>query len=194
MAKNYPPRRSSRYSKRRKSSSSNGLLWLIVLLLCACLVLGLVYLKNQHHVARHRVELAKKTAIAKVSASKPTAVNKESAPQPQFDFYTLLPKTQLPQPQVPTPSTKTLPPPPPIRYVLHIATLKNPQDVDHLKAELTLLGFDVALQTTPIKGESWTRIEVGPYTSLADAQADQDRLRKNSISSILAKVPAPTKH
>ena len=190
MARNYPPRRNSRYSKRRKSSAGNGVLWLVVLLLCTGLVLGLVYLKNQHHLARSHGEFAKKTATVKAPVTKTNVISKEPTPQPQFDFYTLLPKTQLPQPQVATPPIKNPHITPPLQYILHIATLKNPQDVDHLKAELTLLGFDVALQAAPSKSESWTRVEVGPYTSLADAQADQDRLRKNNISSILAKVPA----
>jgi cell division protein FtsN len=192
MPKNYSKRRPTRYSSRKKSSRGNGGLWLGTVLLVVLLVLGLFYLKKLDHKAftKHHPESPKKEAPAKAKPPKPTAVTvtPQTTPQPQFDFYTLLPKTQLPQPQVASPN-KNSSSAQPISYVLHVASLKNENDADRLKAELTLLGFDVTLQTTTVNGTAWIRVEVGPYTSLTDAQADQERLRKNSISSALVKNP-----
>ncbi|MGB6976026.1 MAG: SPOR domain-containing protein [Gammaproteobacteria bacterium] len=189
MPKNYPKRRTSRYSNRHKRSGVNGGLWLLVLLLTASLILGLFYLKKQKQevLAKHHSEFPKKEAITKAAALKLSPSLKEATPQPQFDFYTLLPKTQLSLPEEVLPN-KAIPPTLPTRYVLRVASLKNMSDADRLKAELILLGFDVMLQTVNVNGASWTRVEVGPYTSLNDAQADQDRLQKNNIKSVLANV------
>lgn len=74
------------------------------------------------------------------------------------------------------------------KYILQVASLRDPQKVDELKAELTLNGFNVTTEKVTSNGAIEYRINVGPFTSLKSATADQRRLRRDGTASILVKI------
>lgn len=73
-------------------------------------------------------------------------------------------------------------------YLLQVAAVKDFAAVDHFKAALTLSGYNVIVQKTTINNTVWSRISVGPYSSLNSAQAAQARLLKSGTKSILLKL------
>ncbi len=74
------------------------------------------------------------------------------------------------------------------QYVLEIATLRDYNKVDEIKAELAINGFNVTTEKVK-KGDAVEyRIKVGPYHSLKSAEDDQRRLRNNNMRSILVKA------
>jgi cell division protein FtsN len=73
------------------------------------------------------------------------------------------------------------------RYLIQIASLPTYQEADRLRAELTMSGFDVYIQSAQQDKKTRYRINMGPYTSKEIATAKQDELRSQSVSSLLIK-------
>lgn len=78
-------------------------------------------------------------------------------------------------------------------YRLQIAAVDNMQAITTLKEKLALLGFDVFITEIPHVHLPY-RINVGPYATLHDAQAEQIRLKENNISSIVMRNSSKAKH
>ena len=160
--------KSSLVRKKPKKKLSSFILWALVLLLFITLTFGLVYF-GKH---KQKMQTTKKiTSLPK--QQKETKIIKEVA-IPQFDFYTILPQKN---------HNKSL-----TEYELEIMTVKNYSAADHLKAELTLLGFTVSI--TPIRknGVQKYLVTVGPYDNKDGALADLARLKHNKINGRLKKI------
>ena len=176
--------------KKRRSSKKNSSakLWLITLLLIALLAIILIYLqkKSASFPPSEQNRIATKTKV----------VTKQ---QPKFDFYTVLPQAKnnaAPPPTFGTLETPTAKQPiaptvkvpankSPSHFVLQIAAVKEYAEADRLKAELTLLGYNVTIQKVVLHNITWNRVNLGPYASLQAAKAAQSELEKNRIKSIL---------
>ncbi len=212
---------------------------------------------NHRTITQQSQPLKKSAAVITSAPTGPAATPASTQPAPEFDFYTVLPKMQVPannvQGQAPTPppamrpsnpamqttstptanvpkttpTQVTIPPstaptasaaattPPssvkPIapleaqtlpalvatpssqaagqRYVLQVASVQNYGDADRLKAQLTMLGFEVSIQKYQMNGQTWNRVYVGSYNSREAALKQQTALKQNNISSILIKQP-----
>ncbi|WP_426414954.1 SPOR domain-containing protein [Aestuariirhabdus sp. LZHN29] len=96
----------------------------------------------------------------------------EERPRAVFDFYTLLPESEVlvpDAPPLPTTATKsataTTAPKKPSIYLLQAGSFRNLGDADRLRAQLTLEGLDVKTQKVTIRGnETWYRVQVGPFS------------------------------
>jgi len=178
MPKDYAKRQTRKTSKKRKSKKPklHWKLWLLTLLLLGLFVFALILLSHQ------KVKIAKVTKKISVPAKKVAKKPLATPTQPQFDFYTILPKEQV---NVATLSAANNAKD---KYFLQIAAMVNDADADHLKAELSLLGFDVYTKKIKTKNNTiLTQIDIGPYFSEQAATADKKRLADNKIDSILRK-------
>lgn len=169
MAKDYAKHR----PRKKKKTDLHPKLWLLTILLIVLFITGLIALNHN----KTKVKVVKvKTPI---NQPKPATTTKT---QPQFDFYTILPKEQVNVAKLSPPANSN------IQYVLQVAAVQNSDDADHLQAELSLLGFDVYVQKAKIDNEVWNRVNVGPYSSSKAAETDQKRLAENNIKSIVKKI------
>lgn len=76
-------------------------------------------------------------------------------------------------------------------YLIQIAAFKNRSDAEHLKASLTLKGFDVSVAATVQQQVSWYRVIVGPFGSRAAAEKAQLNLAQNErIKGMIRKMDA----
>jgi cell division protein FtsN len=73
----------------------------------------------------------------------------------------------------------------PKRYLLQIASFHSVNEADRLRAELTLMGFQVSVIQSNATTQAWFRVVLGPYHSLQAAQSDQQKLKQNHVSAIL---------
>ncbi|MBA2709479.1 MAG: SPOR domain-containing protein [Tatlockia sp.] len=64
-------------------------------------------------------------------------------------------------------------------YLIQLAAFKNRQDAEHMKAALTLKGFDVNIVATSPQQGGWFRVIAGPYSSRAVAEKTQISLAQN---------------
>ena len=73
------------------------------------------------------------------------------------------------------------------RYLLQVAAVKDYAVADRMKAELTMMGYDVSLQDYQFNGQTWNRVLVGSFDSKQIAVSQQKRLKQNNFGSILIK-------
>lgn len=74
------------------------------------------------------------------------------------------------------------------KYWLQIVSLKNYADADRYKAELTMSGLDVSIQSYKKSDQTYNRVVMGPYDSRQAAQQQQTQLKQRHIDSIVVKT------
>jgi cell division protein FtsN len=74
------------------------------------------------------------------------------------------------------------------KYWLQIVSLKNYADADRYKAELTMSGLDVSIQSYKKSDQTYNRVVMGPYDSRQAAQQQQAQLKQKHIDSIVVKT------
>ena len=156
--------KSSSVRKKPKKKLSSFILWVLVLLLFITLTFGLVYF------GKHK----QKMQTTKITPSSKQQKETKEITIPQFDFYTILPQKN---------HHKNL-----AEYELEITVAKNYSAADHLKAELTLLGFTVSITPIQKNGVQKYLVTVGPYDNKDGALADLARLKHNKINGRLKKI------
>ena len=118
----------------------------------------------------------------------------KAEPRRRFDFYTLLPelevvipdeKDERPVKKPPRPAT----PPPKASggYILQAGSFRKLNEADSMKAKLAMLGVEANIQTVKVNRDTWHRVRIGPYSNLTQLQRVRDRLRKNSVDTLLMK-------
>lgn len=78
--------------------------------------------------------------------------------------------------------------PVPRAYLLQIGAYKNFADADRVKAVLTMMGFDVSLQSYQVAAQTYHRVVVGPFGSKQEALSAQSQLSHEHVNSVLAFV------
>lgn len=172
MPKDYAKKYSTPKENFQRNKRVTVLLALIILLLIGGFVSSAIYFE-------HHPEMNNKPHVLEKKAAQ------EKRPlEPTFDFYSILTdtKTQVPEEKKSSSSETVISGP---GYVLQIAAVRNYADAEQLKAQLALLGFTVFIQKLQQNGVMWNRVNVGPYTSLVAAKADQMRLKRHQINSML---------
>jgi len=121
--------------------------------------------------------------------------------RPRFEFYKILPGGQEATPApTPTPAPPAAPVAAPVEatptgdlFYLQAGAFQKAADADNLKAKLSLLGVEVAVQevTIPEKGTMF-RVRVGPYGRPDEMNRVRNQLAQNGIQATVIKVKEPT--
>lgn len=69
-------------------------------------------------------------------------------------------------------------------YVLQIGSFPNADKADATKAKLALQGFTAHVQTITLDGQTWNRVQIGPFASATELQRVQKRLTDAGIHAI----------
>jgi len=134
--------------------------------------------------------------------------------QPKFDFYAVLPKMEVivpkgddgeqddthpakphdndnpPSKAASSATPKATSPAPAAtagsqRYMLQAGSFRHEADADRRRAKLTLRGFQVSIQPVQLdSGDTWHRVMIGPYTTLASLHDAQDKLVKQGVETL----------
>ncbi len=138
---------------------------------------------------------------------------KKASVEPTFDFYTLLPETEVVvekpktianQPQKPivssppeeisaapeqTQQAATEATSDAVSYMIQVGSFKKLEDADGFRARLAFLGIESKVQTVTIDNtDTWHRVQVGPVVGRSKADALQKQLRDNDIDSLLLRA------
>lgn len=203
-----PKRGASRYQPPAKKPVPG---WL---LLVAGLVIGgfLVFLAT---LKPGGDEIKRNQEAAKSKEPPKRAATQDQAAKPKYDFYTLLPESEviLPpetkQPPAPAPVSpeeaakidaaraeaalagQTPPPPPTIakapvtQFFLQAGSFRKQADADKVRAEIIMLGQDVRVEAVKVRDENWYRVLVGPYSSREQLNKAQKTLAASGYSNLL---------
>lgn len=122
--------------------------------------------------------------------------------QPRYDFYTLLPESEVivpqrPVPEVPTPPAAPSTPPtearpetpttaqPSTRFFLQAGSFRQRAEADRVRAQIIMLGMDVQLENAKLaSGETW-RVQVGPFPDRNSLDQAQKTLAGNGFTNLL---------
>lgn len=183
------------YRRRSRKKSGSGIskwVWIITFLLVASLVGFLL------HITR-APETVKKPSYPVNSTPQPGTVK----PKPKFDFYEKLPNKQIntpieemqmppeePSPDLPEeelpiikPQPAEKPAPTSTDYYVQVGAFSKFDDADQLKAELTLMGFPMVIQSVNNNGDLQFRVRSGPFDTKAEAQTTQKELKESGYTS-----------
>lgn len=76
-------------------------------------------------------------------------------------------------------------------YLVQLASFKNKLDAEHMRAQLTLKGFNVNVVMVSQQHMSWFRVVVGPFNLRADAEKAQSSIAESErIKGIIRKSDA----
>ncbi|MFT6428995.1 MAG: cell division protein FtsN [Halopseudomonas sp.] len=133
----------------------------------------------------------------KTPPAPPPSQTRKATEEPRYDFYTLLPESEVivPQggvpevapaadPQVDSPSgaakdTGT-------RFFLQAGSFRKQAEADRVRAQILLLGLDVRLEDARLgSGDVWYRVQVGPYTDRTKLSQAQQVLTGNGFDNLL---------
>lgn len=176
----------------RKKSRKSWQVMTIFLFLIFGGIAGVLYLNKTHKIMSAEIKAImtekrlvsidkkEKNAPKKIISGKAIAKEKVNS-EPQFDFYTILPKEKVAV--LDRSSTNETTP----KYLLQVAAVKNIYDAERMKSELALIGFEANIEQLKINDVIWYRVNVGPYYSEASAKNAQEKLSANKIRNTIVR-------
>lgn len=137
--------------------------------------------------------------------------DEKQIPKPRFDFYTLLPETEIditedvdqqpvatkkpvvsPLPEKPKPETKPVvkvetPSSKPKHFQLQLGSFTRRADADKFKAELAFKGIASKISKVTINNQVYYRVIIGPIKTESAMKRMRAKLKKQSIDSMVIK-------
>lgn len=172
--------------------------WILIVVLISLFTGFLFFLGN----SEPEFEIEEKQQTKLISISKKTKQTKpatspkhqDKKPQePQFDFYTILPETEIvvPDYEISTRSreeqfgkrkTQTN------EYILQAGAFRDFSQADQLRARLALMGIESRVEKAKVGNVVWNRVKIGPYTRSSSVSVVKKRLRNSGIDVIVTEV------
>jgi len=128
----------------------------------------------------------------------PQAKNKKDSGEPeaenpaeQYEFYNMLPKFEVVIPEKGKNARRDTTPAPveqPGAYVLQVASFRNRDDAERMRAKVAKLGIDARVQHVAIDADEFHRVLIGPIRDLVKLNATRRDLRAASIDAIMYQV------
>ena len=189
MARDYAKRYKTAAPKKRGKKSTIGarlrslFVFIIILVIIAAGIAGYFY---YHHPLLPPVSDAKATSFAKARPKAPVVEAKEEPVD--YEFYTLLPKINVPDPVL-----DTTPPDQQPGFWLQMAVYYSMRDASAMLDRLQLLGLDpVITERKSSKSDKTLYVVImGPYPTKEAAVARQQDLKKISVTSYIFHVDPP---
>ncbi len=137
-------------------------------------------------------------------AGYPQTVEKNNDPSPVFDFYTLLPESEIMLSEAGNQQASS-PKQSPARegqrsqtqvkegssslYLLQAGSFRSLKDADRLRAQLLLWGLSPRIEKVSVgSGESWHRVQLGPFDDKNTLNGAQKVLAEHNVDSLLLKM------
>lgn len=125
------------------------------------------------------------------------AADGTAKPATKFDFYTLLPEREVivpnereaikagDKPKAPpgdAPAAETEEP-----LFLQVGSFKAAAEADKRRAQILLLGLEAKVESVQANGDTWYRVQAGPFTSREKLSKARNQLSAQGIESLLLK-------
>lgn len=181
-------------SKKEPSKSVPGWIWMLTGLALGGLISLLVYLSGYLPApgssAPNTPVGSQQATGDKEEDKKEQSITEKIQEKLNFEFYTLLPKSEvvIPERELVERSKETQQGAiNPENYMLQAGSFRKQSEAESLKARLALLGIESGIQDVSINHDTWFRVRIGPFTSLSQLNNTRARLRENRVNVILVK-------
>lgn len=214
--KKSPPKRGATRYQAPQKKPVPGWLWLACGLAIGGLLMFLMQLEpGRDDIKREKPETALRPNAKPGSAPRPQPQPQAQPAKPKYEFYTLLPESEVIIPPEAVPE-KTPPPPtpqelakadaaraeaalrgevpPPLpsavqaartQYFLQAGSFRRQDDAEGVRAQIALLGQNVRLESGRVRDETWYRVLVGPFNNREQLNQAQKQLSSNGFSNLL---------
>jgi cell division protein FtsN len=182
MARDYKHRAHQTKTKLQYSSVS-WWKWVLVILILGLFASFLIFLGN----SSPEIEQQKIVSIPK--KEKPKKVKKLN--EPQFNFYTILPETEIvvPDYEIDTRSREEhFGKGKPLKYLIQAGSFRQFSTADKLRANLALMGIESKITKAIVGNVTWNRVVMGPYTQSSKVSNIKKRLRKKGIDTRVTEI------
>ena len=177
--------------KQRKPAVSRWVMF-VTLVVSTAFLATLLMLSQHPDDTKASTVVAEKinpTQVVKLGPNdKSTAANKKgvSKQKDNFDFYTLLPDSEVTPTQVDAYISTPKDPKKKTNTLLQAGSFRKMTDADRLRARLVLLNMDnvVAEKTVSSSGSVWFRVRIGPFSNRSTLNKAEDILAQQGIESI----------
>jgi cell division protein FtsN len=177
--------------QKRKPAVSR---WVIIftLIVSVAFLAGLFLLSQQPDDAKASTVVAEKIKPAAAIQATPKTTDGASdqtavgAQKGSFDFYTLLPDSEVKPGQVEAYISTPKDPTKKTNVVLQVGSFRKLADANRLRAKLILINMTnvVAEKTVSSNGAIWFRVRVGPFSNRSTLNKAEDILAQQGIESI----------
>lgn len=186
-----PTKRQSTPAPRKKS-------WWPRALLAGAALFGLIYLLNvliatgpssipepRQQTAPQPAPVAPVVPEAPDAAPEPEVAPPPIAPEARFDFYDILPRSEVQGPEGVYHSTPKDAPEAQPRFLLQTGSFKNEADAERMRAELLLSGLP-NVHTSRVDGDNgiWFRVRTGPFNTRTELNRAHNQLTSLGISPL----------
>lgn len=189
MSRDYKNRVASRNKKPQQQNTVAWWKWLLIFLLLALFVIFLVFLKGSS--PKPKLQTEHKTATTAVQAKKKPKHQNKQRVEPRYDFYTILPETEIvvPDNEINTRRREEfLGKRKAGHYNVQAGSFRNFAEADKLKAKLALMGIESRVEKATVGGATWNRIKMGPFSSSSQVSILKKRLKKNGVDIIVTEI------
>ncbi|MCB1582766.1 MAG: SPOR domain-containing protein [Marinicella sp.] len=124
--------------------------------------------------------------IAKETSPPVEDVSQTLSKKPDYDFYSVLPEMEvvIPKEELEQQAARNSKE---YSYILQLASFKNQQDAEELKARIAFSGQIAYIQSIDVNGTQWHRVRVGPFDSSREADKQKRQLEQNGHKALVLK-------
>ncbi|WKZ12661.1 MAG: SPOR domain-containing protein [Gammaproteobacteria bacterium] len=179
-------RRSGSPASRRGGGTSRWVLVLTGLVAGALALAGAIYIRD-----KLRSPPVPAAASGARPAPKPQPKAPSAPPEKRFEFYEMLPNSEVIVPEEGRdvrPGKTPVPLDTPGVYVLQAGSYGEFADADRVKAKLALLGIRSQIQEITVDERRYHRVRIGPIEDLAELNRNRGQLRKAGIDFLVIRV------
>jgi len=185
--------RTTKKSRGNKPAKTGSLLSFIAGLSLGLLVAVFIYFTDLEPFSKRNThkEIVNQKELTTPKPAKKEKLKVAKTPEPQFDFYKILPRKEVNISEWVTEEqeqTEVNAEEPGI-YVLQVGSFKKYEAADKIKAKLAMMGITADIQRVVINGQDIRhRVRIGPYKNKAELQVARDRLLSNDLDFMLLKL------
>lgn len=166
MSHDFAKQRAARTTRASKPPAS-AWIWFMSGIVVGVFLSFLVYLTTMAPPPKRSDAATNKKPV---TAAETSGIKEHAAAKPQFDFYTLLPESEvIVGERAATGSSATTAASPAqskSSLLLQAGSFRQPGDAERRRAEIILLGYEARVETVTIPNEAtWYRVHVGPFAN-----------------------------
>lgn len=178
--------------KKPRKPAVSGWVMLFTLIVSMAFLAALVVLSQQPDDTNASTVVSEKINPSEAIKLAPKNINKALdkkgviEPKDSFDFYTLLPDSEVTPVQVDAYISTPKDPQKKTNIILQAGSFRKLAEANRLRAELILINMNnvVVEKTVSSTGSVWYRVRIGPFSNRSTLNKAEDLLAQQSIESI----------